>query len=164
MNVQRGGKLKARIPRKRLVWSPYDYSLPTVHGRIRRGNFPPPSVLADILECNRALPMPDWLFQHVCAQLRGDVKGKRGQKPQTQWRRDLVALANWDYRRHLAWLKRRKKSIGLKGWRVLQGKEWWQGSPHERALAIVHERCRRDFEEFKSIGRARFRNLISSGR
>lgn len=164
MTTRRQEKSGARIPSKRVPWTPYDYVLPTVHERIECGDAPPAGVLAEILEFNRDLPMPDWLFQHVCARLRGEVKVKRGQKPQTQWRRDFVALANWDYRRHLAWLQRRKHSIGLKGWRALQGKPWWQGSPHERALAIVHELYRRDVAEFKSIGLARFRNLISSGR
>jgi hypothetical protein len=164
MSIQRPKKASAKIPRKRVDWTPYDYSLPVAQDRIRRGDFPPSEVLAEILERNRDSPMPDWLFQHVCARLRGEVKVKRGQKPQTQWRRDFVVLANWDYRRHLAWLQRRNASIGLRGWQALQGKPWWQGPPHERALAIVHELYRRDMAEFRSVGLTRFRNLISSGR
>ena len=155
---------KARVARKSADWGPYDYALPIVQDRLARGDFPPPEALAAILEFNQEHPLPKWLVQHVIGRLRGQIKLKRGQKAQSQWRRDFTALASWDYRRHLAWLSRRENSQGLKGWSALQGKSWWQGPPHERALAIVHELYRRDAGEFRSIGLARFRNLISSGR
>ena len=152
---------KARSPRKQLDWTPYDYALPIVARRLLVGDFPPPDILAEIVEHNNE-ELPPWLVQHVCAQLRGEVKRKRGRRPQTAWQRDLLELADWDYRRHLAWLQRRKKSQGLRGWSALRGKRWWQGSPHQRALAMVHELYRRKCREFGSMDVHRFRNLISS--
>lgn len=100
--------MTTKRPRKtRHDWGPYDTYLPLAHARVRRGDFPPPEVMAELIENNRNTVLPAWLIDMVCAQLRGELKRKRGVKPRTEWRQVMVDIADLDYRQHLAWLQRR---------------------------------------------------------
>ena len=130
---------------------------------IEGGDIPSPLELARALEENLEKPLPAWFLKLVCAELRGELKRKPGRKAQSQWREIFIDLAEWDYRRHLHWLKARRKSQGLRGWTCVRGKKWWTGPPHERALAIVYELYSRTKSAgINTIGFRRFRNLISS--
>jgi hypothetical protein len=136
-------------------------SLAAVYRYLWDGQIPSRAELADILEAYADKPLPPRLADLIAKQRRGELKRKRGRRRQSEWRRIFLSLACWDYRRHLAWLQRRERTCGLKGWTAVRDKPWWQGPPHERALAIVLELYRR-YPEFRMIGHRRFRNLISS--
>ena len=153
--------MSTKIPRKQTDWKHYDRSLAVAAHRIANSDIPSSDELAGIIEANIEKPLPKWLLKTVCAQLRGEIKRKRGRKRQSEWREIFVAIAAWDYRRHIAWLKRRKKSQGLIGWSCIKDAAWWKGPPHERALAIVYE-LYREMADAEMIGLRRFRNLISS--
>jgi hypothetical protein len=150
-----------KIPRKAFDWKNRDRSLAVAALRIRDGDVPSAAELAGILEANGGKELPGWFVKIVCAELRGQIKRKRGRKRQSEWRATFVELAGWDYRRHVHWLQRRKKKHGLRGWSCIRGASWWQGPVHERALAIVYQRYR-SLGGFTPISLRRFRNLISS--
>lgn len=154
--------MNTKSPRKHLEWFNLSRSLATAHNRIKSDDIPTPAELAGILEANAGKPLPPWFVAVLTGTLRGEIKRKRGRKQKSDWDRIFIELAKWDYGRHLAWLKRRKKSQGLKGWSCIRDQHWWQGPPHERALAILYEDYCRRHHDFRFMSIRRFRNLISS--
>jgi len=149
---------KPRRPHQQVDWTPYDYALPSVEQRLRSGDFPSPKVLADIIEFNKA-NIPSWLLKHICAELRGEVKRKRGRKRHNEWLRGILEEAHSDYRYELRLLQRQRKES-----KTLGNKPESEEVPHDRALEIVHERYGREYPEIHKMDLARFRNLLSSYR
>ena len=90
------------------------------------------------------------------ARPRADIE-----KPLSQIKKALIPST---YARYFAWLKQRKRpkklkrrerSIELKGWKTIREADWWRGPPSERAARMT---CRR-------LGLAmdwrRVRNIVS---
>jgi hypothetical protein len=107
---------------------------------ISEGEVPSTKQLADILEANAAEPLPAWLTEFVVKGLRGKLKQQAGRPKQSALSKIRLAVAEMQYSRVLRWLQKREQTIGLDGWSILQGKDWWQGPPHERAARIVTAR------------------------
>ena len=104
-------------------------SLLNLERRLAEGKIPTAEELAAVLEANSAEPLPAWFSALVVKGLRGELKKKRGRpkddKPISSIRFQ-IAMAK--YQLYLAWLQKRDRSIGLKGWPAVRGKHWWAGS------------------------------------
>jgi hypothetical protein len=122
----------------------YDLFGPTSSSRWERliadGKVPTKVQLADILEANCEEPLPPWFIETVVKSLRGELRRKPGRPKEAALLQIRFQLAKGKYPRYLAWLKKRKRVSGLKGWPAVREKHWWQGPPHERAARIVTER------------------------
>jgi hypothetical protein len=129
-------------------------------GRLRSGQHVGARELADAIEANGIGAMPVDVQAHVVKALRGEVTEKRGRPSggsAVVLRDTLVRLL---YGRYLAWLQRRKKSIGLRGCPALRKAEWWSGSPAERA-AHMTVRCLRRYR-FPACDWKHVRNIAAS--
>lgn len=93
------------------------------------------SEIMRVLEANLTEPLPPLLQDHLAARLRGEAKKKRGPKPKDRRTRDQLLCIKY-YRYH-RWLTRRRKTVGLVGWRGIRDAEWWQGPPAERAARMA---------------------------
>ena len=124
--------------------------------KLGRGHHVTGHELALALRSNPDVPVPPVVRDYLCQYLGGEVRKPRGRKPGGALRlvRDAYALVL--YERLLAWLKRRKRRLGLKGWPVLQSTDWWQGPPHERAARMVAKRL------FQGHTWEHVRNIVSS--
>jgi hypothetical protein len=124
--------------------------------KIGRGEHVSSDELALALRCNPDVAVPPVVHDHLCQHLEGKVRKPRGRTPggAVQLVRDATAAAL--YERYLVWLKRRKRRLGLKGWPALQGADWWQGPPHERAARMVARRL------FQGHTWEHVRNVVSS--
>ena len=124
--------------------------------KLGRGEHVSGDELALALRSNPDVPVPSDVHDYLCQHLEGTVRKPRGRKPggALQLIRDAYAAAL--YERYLAWLKRRKRRLGLKGWSALQGADWWQGPPHERAAPMVAKRL------FQRHTWEHVRNIVSS--
>jgi hypothetical protein len=107
---------------------------------ISEGEVPNKQQLADILEASAGEPLPAWLIEFVAKGLRGKLKQRAGRPKLNALSNIRFAVAEMQYSRVLCWLQKREQTIGLDGWSILQGKDWWQGPPHERAARIVTAR------------------------
>jgi hypothetical protein len=118
--------------------------------RIQQGQLPTRDQLKAVLLANQHQPLPDWLLDVVIMGIEGRLKGTRGRRRRTPLATIRWALAKAKYEDVLLWLQQRGKSSGLEGWSLLQGKHWWDGSPHERAARIVIARLnlRMDWRAF----------------
>ena len=82
--------------------------------------------------------LPEWILDVVLLGIEGKLKatrGRRSSKPSVNAFKWVLAKAK--YEKTLRWLQRREKSLGLEGWSLLRGKDWWDGPPHQRAARIV---------------------------
>jgi hypothetical protein len=122
----------------------YDLFGPTSLARWERlvseGELPTKQQLAEIIEANAGEPLPSWLIELVAKGLRGELKQRAGRRKQNALSEMRFTVAELQYSRVLRWLQKREQTIGLDGWSILQGKDWWQGPPHERAARIVTAR------------------------
>ena len=122
----------------------YDLFGPTSLKRWERlvseGELPTNQELAEIVEANAGDPLPSWLIELVAKGLRGELKQRAGRPKQNALSEMRFTVAKFQYTRVLRWLQKRKQTIGLDGWSVLQRNGWWQGPPHERAARIVTAR------------------------
>jgi hypothetical protein len=126
-----------------------------VEQRWKDGGVIGPDEIATLIEMVGEQPLPKWLRQLACAQLRGKVRG-RGRPPvKDEWQEVFLPLARLDYERMLRLLKKRAKRPSR------QHRSKLDGSPHEKALEIVHRHYKK-ISEFKHIGLRRFRDLIFS--
>jgi hypothetical protein len=146
-----------------LLWADHT-SLAFVHWRVEQGDIPSRRELGGILEANIDEKLPRWFLELVSAELQGKLKRKRGRRPQSEWREELVGWAKSDYWKLHWWLQRRQRSQGLRGWSRIRKAPWWQGPPGERAARMVQTRYQRKFNEFVMIDLRRFRNLLSPSR
>lgn len=96
------------------------------------------SEIMRVLEAKLAEPLPPLLREHLTARLDGTAQKARGPQPESRRHRDLFIWANY-YRIH-RWLARRRKSVGLVGWRNIRNADWWKGPPAERAARMVQRR------------------------
>jgi hypothetical protein len=117
-------------------------SLQNCRRQLQDGNIPTSDQLAGILEANASRPLPPWFTDLIAKSLRGELKRKPGRPKESLWSQCRLAAAKQDYHAWLNWLTRREKALGLGGWTVLRGKDWWCGPPHERAARIVTHRWR----------------------
>ena len=117
-------------------------SLQNCQRLLDNGEIPAPKLLADILEANADRPLPAWFIELVSKSLKGELKRRPGRPKETFFARCRFAAAEHEYLALLKWLVKREKTLGLKGWSILRGKEWWAGPAHERAAKIITERWR----------------------
>ncbi len=134
----------------------------TLVARIEAGEYVSPETIASLMNWNRQREpiIPDVLFNYIIATLRGEIKAPTGRpkgsvsaKRQIRWL-EMVRL----YKRYFAWLKKRQRTQGLKGWKQIRDAEWWDGSPSDRAARMTSRR----FEytvEWHSV-----RNIVSRQR
>jgi hypothetical protein len=116
-------------------------SLQNCQRLLQNGEVPTANQLADILEANATNP-PLWFINLIANSLRGELKRKLGRRRESFLSQCQFAAATHEYQTWLGWLTRREKTLGLKGWSILQGKDWWCGPPHERAAKIAIQRWR----------------------
>lgn len=90
------------------------------------------------LQASLAEPIPAALLAHLEERLEGTAQRQRGPNPRDRHVRDLLIWAKY-YRMH-RWLVARRKTRGLKGWRTIQGAQWWKGPPAERAARMTQGR------------------------
>ena len=111
----------------------------SLEGAIARDGIVDGKELAEALRRYRGEPIPDKVFDHLCARLEGTDR-KRGRKPDkfTEHVRDI--LVPTFYERYFDWLRKRKRRYGLEGWRPINEADWWEGPPHERAARMVAKR------------------------
>ena len=105
----------------------------------KRRAFIPPELIAAALRENPGVPLPPEIHGYLCDFLEGKVPAPAGrpaviEKPLAQIKKALISPT---YARYLAWLKRRKRSMGLKGWKTIQEADWWRGPPNERAARMT---------------------------
>jgi hypothetical protein len=99
----------------------------------------PPEQIARALRKNPGIPLPPEIHDYLCDFLERKIPAPAGrpahiEKPLSQIKKDLIPLR---YARYLAWLKRRKRSMGLKGWKTIREADWWRGPPNERAARMT---------------------------
>ncbi|MGX9431816.1 MULTISPECIES: hypothetical protein [Bradyrhizobium] len=117
-------------------------SLHNCRRMLDNGDAPTRGQLADILEANADQPLPGWFLALLVESLRGELKRKAGRPKKPAMMLYRFAAAEHEYPTLLAWLRNRQQTAGLKGWSLLQGKDWWTGPPHQRAAKIAVERWR----------------------
>ena len=115
-------------------------SLLNLERSIAEGKIPTAAQLADVLEANSDQQLPPWFVSTIVKSLRGELRRRPG-RPKNSWLSEIrFAIAEAKYPLYLAWLQKRERSSGLKGWSAVRGKDWWAGSPHERAARIATAR------------------------
>tara|TARA_R110002072_G_scaffold86608_8_gene195407 strand:- start:623 stop:1234 length:612 start_codon:yes stop_codon:yes gene_type:complete len=123
------------------------------------GKFVPGEELARALQSLRGEPIPDFIFSYLIRVLQGEVHRPAGRKRKDEsyinYNDDHIA---WHYERFRAWLTKRKKTIGLKGWACIKDQDWWQGPVGERAARMVAEDCR----EYRNLNWRTVRNIVST--
>jgi hypothetical protein len=130
-------------------------SFAVIEWRLKREKFVAPADLALAIAANPDVALPAAIRDYLIHTLRGEVEAPRGRKPggvvaQVQ---DLYAAIL--YERYRAWLRTRRRRLGLPGW---TSAEWNQGPPHERAARMVERRLRR-YQSWRHIV-----NLVSQQR
>jgi len=111
----------------------------SLEGAIARDGIVDGKELAEALRRHRGEPIPDKVFDYLCARLEGTDK-KRGRKPDKFTAHVRTILVPVFYERYFTWFQRRKRQCGLKGWPRIRDADWWQGPPHERAARMVAKR------------------------
>ena len=101
-----------------------------------------PDELARVLRANAEAPIPPEIHDYLCDFLEDKVRAPAGrpadiEKPLLLIQKHLIPPT---YARYLAWLKRRKRSMGIEGWKTIREADWWEGPLNERAARMT---CRR---------------------
>jgi hypothetical protein len=131
-------------------------SLLNLERSIADGKIPTAAELANVLDANSERPLPAWFIAILVKSLRGELKRRRGRPKDSYLSDTRFELAKWKYELYLGWLQKREASSGLEGWSAVRGKDWWTGSPHERASRIVTARW------LKHMSWRAFLNRVSS--
>ncbi len=123
----------------------------------KRGAYIPPEQIARALRENPGIPLPPEIHDYLCDFLEGKILAPAGRRadselPQSQINKILIPLF---YARYLAWLRRRRRSMGLEGWKPIRDADWWQGPPNEQAARMTRHRLR------LAIGWHRVQNIAS---
>ncbi len=105
----------------------------------KRRAYIPPEQIAGALRENPGVPLPPEIHDYLCDFLEGKVLAPAGrrpdiEKPLSQIRKTLIPQT---YACYLAWLRRRRRSMGLEGWKQIREADWWQGPPNERAARMT---------------------------
>ncbi len=108
----------------------------------KRRAYIPPEQIARALRENPGIPLPHEIHDYLCDFLEGKIQGPTGRPADSenslsQIRKTLIPRT---YARYLTWLQRRKRSMGLEGWKQIRDADWWHGPPNERAARMT---CRR---------------------
>ena len=108
----------------------------------KRRAYIPPEQIARALRKNPGIPLPPKIHDYLCDFLEGKVKPPAGRRPDyeiplSQIKKTLIPPT---YTRYLAWLRRRRRSMGLEGWKTIREAVWWQGPPNERAARMTRRR------------------------
>ncbi|NKB58541.1 MAG: hypothetical protein GKS00_19605 [Alphaproteobacteria bacterium] len=108
----------------------------------KRRAYIPPDLLANALRRNPGIPLPPEIHDYLCDFLEGKIVAPAGRPTDTENPLSLLkrVLIPSTYTHYLAWLRQRKRSIGLEGWKQIRKADWWQGPPNERAARMT---CRR---------------------
>ena len=101
----------------------------------KRRAYIPPEQIARALRENPGVPLPPEIHDYLCDFLDGKIRAPAGrptdfENPLLRIEKSLISI---NYARYLAWLKRRRRSMGLDGWKLIREADWWQGPPNERA-------------------------------
>lgn len=117
--------------------------------------------LAVALREQAGKPVPPAVLDYLCRFLEGKISKPKGRKPvPIGEQRRTQMLVRYSYNRYLEWLKARKKRYGdLEGWSLIQGANWWQGPPHERAARMAARRWLYGAESWRHV-----HNLLSSSK
>ncbi len=123
----------------------------------KRRAYIPPEQIARALRENPGIPLPPEIHEYLCNILEGKIQGPRGRPADSenslsQIRKTFIPPT---YARYLAWLKQRKRSMGLNGWKQIQNADWWKGPPSERAARMTQVRLGR------TISWRRIHNIVS---
>ena len=105
----------------------------------KRRAYIPPEQIARALRENSGIPLPPEIHDYLCDFLEGKILAPAGrpadsENPLSQIKKDLIPPT---YARYLAWLQRRKRSMGLDGWKPIRDADWWDGPPNERAARMT---------------------------
>ena len=108
----------------------------------KRRNYIPPEQLARALRENPGVPVPPEIQDYLCDFLEGKIRAPAGRRPDSESAVSQInkALIPPKYARYHAWLKQRKRSMGLEGWKFIRAADWWQGPPYQRAARMVGRR------------------------
>ena len=121
----------------------------------KRRAYIPPEQIARALRENPGVPLPPEIHDYLCDFLEGKIQAPGGRPPDSensllQIKKTLIPPT---YVRYLAWLKRRRRSMGLEGWKLIREADWWQGPPNERAARMTrrHLRLAMDWRRVQNI-------------
>ena len=121
----------------------------------KRRAYIPPEQIARALRENPGVPLPPEIHDYLCDFLEGKIRPPAGrpaefENPLSQIRKDFISPT---YTRYLAWLQRRRQSMGLVGWKLIREADWWQGPPNERAARMTcrHWRLAIDWRRVQNI-------------
>ncbi len=108
----------------------------------KRRTYIPPELIAQALREKPGIPLPPDIHDYLCDFLEGKILAPGGRRadseiPLSQIKKTLIPPT---YARYLAWLKRRRRSMGLEGWKPIRDADWWQGPPNERAARMTRRR------------------------
>ncbi len=123
----------------------------------KRRAYIPPEQIARALRENPGIPLPPEIHDYLCNFLEGKILAPAGrpadfENPLTQIQKHLIPPI---YARSFAWLRRRKRSMGLEGWKLIREADWWQGPPNERAARMTRRRLK------LGIDWLRVKNIVS---
>jgi hypothetical protein len=109
----------------------------------KRRAYIPPEEIARALRENPGIPLPPEIHNYLCDFLEGKIRTPAGRPADIK--KDSIshikkALIPPTYTGYLAWLKRRRRSMGLEGWELIRKADWWQGPPNERAARMTRRR------------------------
>ena len=108
----------------------------------KRRAYVPPEQIAQLLRQYPEIPLSLTIRDYLCDFLEGKIKAPAGRpsnlgKPVRLLKKALIPS---NYERYLAWLQKRKRSLGLNGWKQIRNADWWQGAPNERAARMISRR------------------------
>ena len=108
----------------------------------KRRAYIPPEQIARALRENPGIPLPPEIHDYLCNLLEGKVQTPAGRRPDSESPLSQIKkiLISPTYARYLAWLQRRKRSMGLKGWKQIREADWWDGPPNVRAARMTRRR------------------------
>jgi hypothetical protein len=126
----------------------------------KREAYIPPEEMAGALRYNPGVPLPPAIHDYLCDFLEGKVQAPRGRPADTEipWSQINKILIPPTYERYYTWLKKRKRSMGLSGWKSIRSADWWQGPPSERAARMTCRRLR------LAISWRRVQNIVSEAK
>ena len=108
----------------------------------KRRAYIPPEQIARAIRENPGIPLPPEIQDYLCDFLEGKIRAPAGRRPDienplSQIKKTLILPT---YARYLAWLRRRRRSMGLEGWKLIREADWWRGPPNQRAARMTRRR------------------------
>ena len=88
----------------------------------KRRAYIPPEQIARALRENPGVPLPPEIHEYLCNILEGKIQGPPGRQADSEnpTLRLKKALIPPTYARYLTWLQRRKRLMGLEGWKQIR--------------------------------------------